>query len=140
MLLKRLYSHDGPYPSVRGIKVLRAGERQHFSPRLVEGGVAEGWLSMAEGKIVIHGEDGRVVYRIERTPGFYCCHCGRKLDDSPGAKTHVEKTHGQLGPDGSVVSMPPSPNPENPSGYERINYYDCVKDEGVVRRIFGGRS
>lgn len=72
MILKLLHNRG----KVSGVKVLRAGPRQNFWPSLLTRGVGEGWLSMERGRIVLHGEDGLVVYRIVRMPGRY-------PDDSP---------------------------------------------------------
>jgi len=105
--------------AVRGVQVLRAGARQHFSPGIIEGGVAEGWLSMGKGKLVIQGEDGAIVYRIARTPGHYCCHCQKAVDDGSGGQAHVAAAHA-----GKV-----SPDPSNPAGYRRDNFYACVREE-----------
>lgn len=118
MLLKRVYDLSGDRPRVSGVKILRAGPRQNLSPRFIEGGVAEGWLSMGKGKVVLHGEDGDVVYRMERIPGYYCCHCGRKLDDGPGGQVHVAAAH----------KGTKSPDPSNPAGYRRDNFYACVRE------------
>lgn len=71
MRLKRLYDHSSGAPIVRGVKVLRAGPVQHFSPRFVFGALSEGWLSRNGDLLIIHGEDGAVIYRIVREPGLY---------------------------------------------------------------------
>ena len=127
MYLKRLYERDDEgglklddagKANVIGVRVLRSGPRQHFSPNLVQKGAAAGWLSMQDGKIIIHGEGGDLSYSIERIPGYYCCHCGDPLDDSKTSQNHVASEH----------EDEESPDKENPSGYERINYYDCAKE------------
>lgn len=115
-------------PPVRCVRILTAPERQHFSERMVEGAREEGWLTLEADRIAIAAEDGPVVYRIERMPGRYCCHCDAKLDDddftNPGrpgehARDHVATEHGDA----------PSPDPENKSGYRCIRYYDCVRED-----------
>lgn len=131
MLLKRLYDHTGGAPAVRGVKVLRTSPRQHFSPRFIEGGIAEGWLSMADRAITIHAEGGRITYRIERGPGYYCCYCGKKVDDSSGARAHIQAAHASrvAAGDEEAGTVPPSPDPENPAGYRKNSYYDCVRED-----------
>jgi len=104
--------------AVKGIKVLRAGPRQHFSQRFLDGGISEGWLSIAKGLITIGGVDGPVKYRIERAPGHYCCHCHLKLDDSPSGQAHVKAKHGKS----------KSPDTSNPAGYRKDNFFACVKE------------
>lgn len=71
MRLKRLYDHSGPTPKVSGILVLHAGPVQHFSPDFLAGAQAEGWLTHADGQVIIHGQAGAVVYRVVREPGRY---------------------------------------------------------------------
>jgi hypothetical protein len=113
MILKRLYTDR----RVIGVRVLRAKRLQHFSPGLIDGGLAEGWLSIGQGVITIAGEAGPVAYRIVRAPGAYCCHCdapvGGPERQSPGndglteGQRHARDTHGDT----------PSPDPLNPAGY-----------------------
>ena len=119
MLLKRLYDRSDPkQPKVNGVKVLRAGKSQHFSPDFVARGHAQGWLTLRQNLIVVGKDRDAVTYRIRRMPGYYCCHCGRPVDDGGSARAHIEAEHPQK----------KSPDAQNPSGYERINYYDCVKE------------
>ena len=120
MLLKRLYhrAEDGTL-TVHGIQVLRARDRQHVSPNLIEQGVAQGWLSLAKGQLVIHGEAGAIVYRIDRPPGYYCCHCEAALDDGPSGADHVQTLH----------PTAKSPDPSNPAGYRRDHFFACTRVE-----------
>lgn len=128
MYLKRLYKlrDDGELvrdekgePTVIGVRVLTETKNgvQKFTPNLVEGGAAEGWLSVANGKITIHGENGDCVYAIKRPPGYYCCHCQKKLSDGAG-QPHVTANHKD------VVSL----DRRNPSGYRKDNFYYCTKE------------
>ena len=106
-------------PPVVGVDVLYAGATQHFSPRIVQKGSDEGWLERDENYITIFGANETVKYEILRDPGRYCCHCEMELMDEGSAKVHVEGVHpGETYPDLA-----------NPSGYERINYFDCVREE-----------
>ena len=105
-------------PPVVAIKVLRAGKTQHFSPHLIEQGSLQGWLVLADGKVRIKGYDGDVTYKIERTPGYFCCHCQKPLDDGKSGSVHVQGTHAGA----------KSPDPGNPIGYRKDNFYDCVKE------------
>ena len=56
-------------PPVAGVEVQHAGPKQHFSPRIIDGGQAEGWLSIAGNQLVIHGENKTLTYDIKRPPG-----------------------------------------------------------------------
>lgn len=90
MRLKRHYVHDatgepgaeGRTPLVlddRGkpkldyIEVQHTGThaRQHFSVDLVAAALVEGWMSIKDGKLTLHGKPEALVYTIRRTPGKY---------------------------------------------------------------------
>jgi hypothetical protein len=130
MQLKRLYDHSGDTPRVRGVRVVHAGKKQKFSMKLIGQAADQGWLTMGKGRIVIHDEDGDIVYRVVRTPGFYCCHCGARLvgdpridDGKEGAAqrlAHVVEKHGDA----------PSPDAENPAGYMGTTSIKGVLVEG----------
>jgi len=125
MRLKRLYhpfnavDKKNPYapPMVRGVLVLEAGREQNFSPRFIENGVTEGWLTVERGRIIIRGDNQTVTYRIVLPPGYYCCYCNRALDDSPSAQAHIEEAHADE----------PSPDENNPAGYRRDAFFACVQ-------------
>lgn len=105
-----------PVPPVAGIEILSVKENQHFSTHLVANAVNEGWMSQDKDLLTIKGANKMVTYRIARMPGYYCVHCGEHLVDGGRiAQMHVESRHG-----GEA-----SPDPANPAGYEKINYYDC---------------
>lgn len=141
MLLKRTYDVDAPkarwrprlergrpvkgadgqdvlVPPVNGVEVLRAGPRQRFSPDLVVRGAAEGWLELKGDRLVLRGTNVTLKYRVARTPGYYCCFDGAPMDDGPSAREYVA----------AKFPNKASPDPSNPAGYERINFYDCVKE------------
>lgn len=118
MLLKRLYDSDKKDAKVVGIKVLRANDRQHFSPNILQMGITQGWLKQADSKITIGQGVDAVIYNVVRGPGYYCCHCGKSVDDAASARVHLDAEH----------AGEESPDKNNPSGYERTHYYDCVKE------------
>ena len=100
------------------VEVDRLTDTQVFSPNVIAGGIAEGWLDASDKTITIHTTDGDLVYNIVKKPGRYCCHCGEKLqDDATGetAREHVAKKH----------AGKQSPDPENPSGYKMQNFTEC---------------
>ena len=105
------------------LKHTGASPEQNFSRRLIDAGVAEGWITMSKGKIVMHTTDEDLEYAIVRMPGMYCCHCDAKLvDDTSGAsgRDHVQAMHGGQ----------PSPDANNPAGFRQTHAYECVLDEG----------
>jgi hypothetical protein len=118
MLLKRIYDKSSGEFVLDHIKVIRANKHQRFSTGFVNGATAEGWLSLDDEKIVLHTEP-ELTYKVERTPGYYCCHCGSAMPGGPEAKEHVKAEHAKK----------KSPDHENPAGYMRIDYFDCAKEE-----------
>lgn len=141
MHIKRLYEKDADgelalrdgKPVVAGVRVLRAGARQNFSTRLVPRAVAEGWLTLSRGQIIVHAAPGArgapddqsgreaagapdLVYRIVRGPGYWCCHCGAALDNDKAAQAHLAAAHKDQ----------PSPDENWPAGFACLNHYECV--------------
>lgn len=105
-------------PPLKGVKILRAGPLQRFSPDLIAKAMQEGWLSMGDGKIVLKGTNKTVTYKLTKVPGYYCCHCGEAQPDGVVAKMHVENAH----------KGKPSPDASNPAGYMRLNAYEGKKE------------
>jgi hypothetical protein len=127
MELKRIMAEG----KLKGVKVIHAGPKQKFSPSSLLDGMSQGWLTMADGVITVRNADGAdVQYRVVRTPGYYCCHCGEKLPGDPAVidgpegaavrKKHVEDSH----------RGKKSPDPENPSGYMGTNSFKGVLISG----------
>lgn len=105
-------------PQVIGVTIKRPDKGRHnFSPRFLERGMAEGWLMREGNKITLKADNGTLVYTIERTPGYFCCHCKMPLDDGAG-KAHVQAAH----------KGEKSPDPNNPAGYRKDNFYACVRE------------
>ncbi len=125
------------------IRVGLANDRVAFKPTRVESGAAEGWLSLGDGKITIKTAPDLpdLVYAIERPPGHYCCECDAPLDDEHSARRHVLVEHAGMDPrkvpdsagvqanyyDLLATGSFKASRKSHPAGYERINYYDCVK-------------
>lgn len=133
-----MYDHSSGKPVLVGVEVLHAGPRQRFTPRLIEKGVSEGWLKFRDGMVVVEGVNCSLRYRVVREPGYYCCHCGAQLQSTNEAREHV-KTHSRqvvvnpswfervfLGARPETVYETPAADPDNPSGYRRDNFYECV--------------
>lgn len=118
-------------PPIERVKVVHTGvsREQNFSERLVRAGVAEGFMTLGQGKLILHTVEGQpdLEYKILRAPGWYCCHCGQSLENAnaefaPGVSygtQHVLTQHPEM----------ESPDRENPSGYERLNGYETALDE-----------
>lgn len=115
LLLKRdVDMKDPSKPVVRGVSVLQAGKRHNFGHRLIEQGVSEGWLSLASGQITIQSKPP-VVYRVLKVPGYYCCHDGARMTDGAAARAYIA----------AKFAGKPSPDRNNPSGYAKLNHYEC---------------
>lgn len=128
MLLRRVYDQG----QLVGVRVLRSKPRQRFSTGLVQQGIAEGWLALDGGRIIIRAANGAYAYRILRGPGYYCCYCGASQPGSLEAQAHVA-THVEAPTSPGWLrrivggNKPPAPpDPQNPSGYRRDDYYECV--------------
>lgn len=129
MLLRRRYEPIDPKKGREpanlkpaGVSVRHTGVKatQNFSRQLVEKAIAEGWMSLGKGRLVLHAAEGDLDYEVKRMPGTYCCHCGEKLPESKTAQAHVAEKHaGKTSPDRS-----------NPSGYAVTHAYECVLDAG----------
>jgi len=109
--------------AIADVRVLSAKKVQHFSPSVIERGAAEGWLSMANGLISIGKGKDAVQYRIVRTPGYYCCHDNKPVDDGPSALEYIAANFKDV----------KSPDASNPAGYRRDNFYYCEKVETSVK-------
>jgi hypothetical protein len=115
--------------NVVGVEMLLASPRWHVSPEMVLLGATQGWLVLGKDTLTVRARNGSYRYLVKRTPGHYCCHCTMAIADANGrtefsgrpmtiGEEHVARLHG-----GEA-----SPDPNNPSGFERINYLDCLYD------------
>lgn len=128
------------------IEVKRSTARWHPSPSWIERGVAGGFLSLGDGNITIKTgpDDDDLVYKIERAPGHYCCECKVSLDGEKASRQHVLSEHAGVDPrkvdvwnddiELRKIYWPLLESAEfeasdaaNPSGYCKINHYDCVR-------------
>lgn len=135
MFLKRVYERDESgrpvSKSPKGVRILSLGAspNQHFSTDFVISAVRQGWATLVKDKFTIKAENGDVEYNVLREPGYYCCHCGQEILDA-GALMAEEEGKPQMTVGQAHVlthGSSKSPDPSNPAGYERINYYDCVE-------------
>ena len=93
---------------------------QHFSTGLVDAGIEEGWISVQDGQLILHAAPAALVYDILRVPGRYSCYDGAKLPDDPEDKGTLARAYLAEHHPGAT-----SPDPDNPAGYYKINYYEC---------------
>lgn len=109
-----------PWP-ISHVEILDAPAQQKLTQDFLDKGLVRGYISMGNGRITIEAKPEKVVYRIIRTPGLYCCHCGRELERSQ--KSEVAKAH--IASEHSGVA---SPDKENPAGYRDDMFYACEKE------------
>ena len=137
MLLKRIYKTPEDWvkevdekgnctnpPELDYITFAHTGveSRQNLSIEFVTDAIKQKWATLDGDTITLHLHPVDLKYTILCHPGRYCCHCGEKLgDDEKGAlsRLHVAAEH----PDEE------SPDPDNTSGYKRINYFECRLDK-----------
>lgn len=121
MLLKRHFKEpaaEGRPRDLDHIQVIHTGvdAEQHFSKRMVDKGVAEGWITLGGGKLTLHAKPEDLEYTILRPPGRWCVHCGVKLEDDQSgeaARAHVAAHHAGVA----------SPDPRYPAGYAYPTHY-----------------
>jgi hypothetical protein len=114
-------------PPFAGVAVAHTGvdAAQNFSERLVNAAIAEGWMSISRGKLVLHAASEDLSYTVTRTPGVYCAHCGEKQESAEAAKAHIAAAHADK----------KSPDASNPAGYEKLNGFECVLDSEQHARL-----
>lgn len=115
-------------PPVHRVSLKHSGVRaaQNFSTRLVEGGIAQGWITLGQGKLVMHTPDGEddLEFTVERGPGYYSAFTHEPIADA----NRVVSAGLTLGMQFVQAKHPgeKSPDASNPSGYYRLNHYECV--------------
>lgn len=84
MELKRKY---GPRGDVVGVEVRHTGANpeQNFSHRLIEQGMADGWVTMVGGTLRMKADPEDLVYDLLREPGYYCKSTGEQIPVSARA-------------------------------------------------------
>jgi hypothetical protein len=120
MLLKRQFNKKGEVTHLDVQIGQDVGKEWHPSDRVVFGGMAEGWLSIAGGKLTIKtGPDvDDHVFEIVAPPGVFCCHCGEKLEaGNEVAQKHVASDH----------AGGKSPDESHPAGYRQDNFFRLVR-------------
>jgi hypothetical protein len=123
MQLRRVYKEG----KVSGVEILKAGKKQKFTESMLLDGMVQGWMEVREGVISVKGVNETVRYKVVREPGYYCCHCGKRLEGDPrntadqadnaSRKEHVQNEH----------TGAKSPDPENPAGYMGTCSYKGVR-------------
>jgi hypothetical protein len=135
MELKRIYAKDaegkllrarGDY-IVTGVHLRHAGPAQKFSQEQLDEGLRVGYVVMDASTIEVRGVNATARYRVLRAPGFYCCHCGEKLEGDPRSVEDCRKNAARKAHVAASHPGVPSPDPQNPAGYRGATTYECEK-------------
>lgn len=128
MLLKRHYKDDG---ALDHVEILGTGANapQNFSKRMVALGRAEGWIHIEGNTLLLEAQPERLIYAIHRKPGHYCVHDGSMIPISDEARgdPQLEAIEAQAYVRQRFAGVP-SPRADVPSGYEKLNHYECTLD------------
>lgn len=119
-------------PPLDHVEVLHTGmsEEQNFSTRLVDRGISEGWIAVRDGKLVVYGKPENLEYDILKLPGRYSCFDGSKLpDDADDTGRQAREIIASRYPG------QPSPDPNHPAGYYKINHYECKLNAAQQERF-----
>ncbi len=116
------------------VKHTGTSPEQNFSTRFFEAGLIEGWLRMVDNgvlggqEIVIRAEcdSGMIdlVYKVKRTPGYYCVSTGDRIPISQTAWASPRR--GELASKEAKAWLAARGLPER--DYEVTNAYECVLD------------
>lgn len=107
--------------TIAHVEAVHMPDKQKWATKLVDQAIQQGWLRREGNKLIMKTAPGEpdVVYHIRREPGWYCCFDGKKFRDAATARAYTETAYaGQKSPDRN-----------NPSGYEQLHAYDCVKEK-----------
>lgn len=104
-------------PVLVGISITKLPKNgiQHFTQKLLDTLLQDGFLTMGKGKLTLETMVDAVEFKVLRTPGYYCCHTGEKLDGEKEARAHIK----------ARFAGKASPCKNNPSGYSKDNFYTC---------------
>lgn len=78
MELKRQYNSAG---EVSRVTVGHTGLKpeQNFSHRLIEAGIAQGWITLTGDTLTMAADPEDLVYTVKRTPGYFCKSTGERI-------------------------------------------------------------
>ena len=108
-------------PPAISLRLIHTGAQamQNFSERFINEGLAQGWVNIADGVLILITTEESLKYTILATPGVYCLHCGARLGyDRTGhvGREHVKAQHAGIA----------SPDPAHPAGYRNTLAYECT--------------
>ena len=114
MWLRRIFDHSVDPAVLDHIKVLRYSKKQHFTQRLLDRGMEEGFLTISKGQLILHTKP-ELTYKIVRSPGYFCCFDDERLGGEKEAKAYVAEHYADE----------KSPDKCKPAGYRKDNFFAC---------------
>lgn len=126
MKLKRQFGEDGACTHVDIVETGTSPE-QNFSHRLVEDAVSAGWMKLDEegGTLTIVGKPEDLLFKLVRTPGYYCRSTGERIPISAIAWGRMQSTRvGDLTQREARAWL--ARKQLHPQDYEVTNAYECV--------------
>jgi hypothetical protein len=123
MLMKRHYDNAGKCTHVT-VKHTGSSQAQNFSHRIVEDGVADGWIAVGALHLVIKTDGEPLRYDLKRTPGYYCSSTGERIPVS--AMAWASPRRGDLASREARDWLAKAG--KAPTDYEVTNAYECTLD------------
>lgn len=121
MLMQRQYDKAGKCTHVV-VKHTGTTAAQNFSHRMVENGVADGWITLSDTHLHIQTDGDPLRYAIKRTPGYYCVSTGERIPVS--AMAWASPRRGELASREARMWLATRGKAAN--DYEVTNAYECV--------------
>lgn len=121
MMLRKQYDKAGKCTHVT-VKHTGSSPEQNFSHRVVEDGVADGWIAVSPSQLVIKTDGEPLRYALKRTPGYYCLSTGERIPVS--AMAWASPRRGELASREARDWL--SKAGKAPTDYEVTNAYECV--------------
>lgn len=121
MLMQRKYDKAGKCTHVT-VKHTGTGPEQNFSHRLVEDGVADGWIAVGASHLVIKTDGEPLRYELKRTPGYYCSSTSERIPVS--AMAWASWRRGEIARSEAQAWLAKAG--KAPTDYEVTNAYECV--------------
>lgn len=92
------------------------GEKQNFTPKQLTDRMMDGLVTKS-GNEIVWRTTPELKFKVIREPGYYCCFDNAPLTDGDSARVYIaSKFKGQE-----------SPDPSNPHGYRKDNFYHCER-------------
>lgn len=125
MKLKR---HNTPDGKCTHVEVIHTGTspEQNFSDRLVDAGVAEGWISISGDTLALKTDGEPLRYKLVRKPGYFCKSSGEPIPISLEAWLRFRLSNDSRARTEALAWL--ASHGKDSSDYEITTAYHCVLD------------